>query len=165
MFHTKLVGWVLAGLIGGVAIAGPMGAGVAGCRARLGELPLGKLLIGNLGRWMVLRSELNVTDQQKAQIRETVIAHKPEIAAAAKGVWDRRTALREAVLAGKDEAAIRAAADQLGKAAGDAAVLAAKVASELKPILTAEQQQMIRQTRGECDQAVQRFFAQAIETQ
>ncbi len=165
MFPTKAVGLVLAGILGGMAVGGPAGVGAAHLGSRLAESPLGKLVSGNLGRWLVLRSELNVSDEQKAQIRETLVSHKPEIARAAKGVWAQRTALREAVLSGQDEAAVRKAADELGKSIGDAAVLAAKVVGQLKPILTEQQRQQIKATRADCDQAVERFLTQAAQAQ
>jgi hypothetical protein len=41
---------------------------------------------------------LDLTDQQKAQIKETVAAKKPEMVGAVKSVWEKRTALVDAVL-------------------------------------------------------------------
>jgi Spy/CpxP family protein refolding chaperone len=111
---------------------------------------------------MVLRSELNLTDAQKAKIKDTVAAKKPEIARVAQGVWEKRTALADAVLADRpDEQAIRKAADELGKAIGDAAVLASKVAGEVKPVLGSEQWDMIQKCRRDCRAATAKFFQQA----
>jgi len=167
MFYGKALACLLAGVFGGAAIGGPaiVGASAKWGGGRLANTPLGKLITGNLGRLLVLKSELNVSDEQKEQIRKAVVAHKPEIAKAAQGVWQKRTALRDAVLAGKDEAAVRQAANELGAAIGDAAVLAAKITGQVRPMLTEEQRRLIQECRAECDQAVEKFFSVATKAE
>lgn len=127
------------------------------------DKPIGQLIRGQIGRLLVLQSELNLTGEQKSQIGGILRGQKQEIAVAAKGVWDKRVALRNAVLAeNPDEAAIRKAADELGKAIGDAAVLGSKVAGEVRPVLTEEQRKQIGQTRQESEEAVERFFQKVM---
>ncbi len=166
MLHSKLFACLAVGLFSTVAIGAPLGAAAAKKweGGPVAHSPLGRLVSGQIGRLMVLRSELNLTDEQRARVKETLKAHKPEIAAAGKAVWEKRVALRDLVLDEKaDEPAIRKAADDLARSIGDAAVLAAKIRGEVAPVLTDEQKKLIRQTRLECREATEKFFAQALE--
>ncbi len=159
----RCVKWIVAGTML-VAITAtvatlPAASPAAPVKGRLMGTALGKFIGGQVGRLMVLREELNITEEQRAKVREVLKSHRDEIAPAAKAVWEKRTALRDAVLDdGTNEKAIREAADALGKAAGDAAVVAAKVAREVRPILTDEQQAKIRATRTECREDTAEFF-------
>ncbi len=61
-----------------------------------------------------------------------------------KPVAEKRRALRDATLAeNPNEATIRDAADELGKAIGDAAVVGSKIKAEIHKVLTPEQQEKI----------------------
>ncbi len=164
MFPSTLLAGALASMIGVAAVGAPafMGYGAG----RLANTPLGKLVTGNLGRLMVLRSEVNLTDGQRDKIRGVVVAHKAEIVAEAKAISMHRRALRNAVLSEKpDEAAIRAAAESLGREIGNAAVLAAKVKGEVAPVLSAEQKELIRKCIADCEKAADRFFEDAGKAQ
>lgn len=169
MFHSKLTACLLVGLFATAAVAAPLAATTATGFAegpRLAQSPVGRLILGNLGRLMVLRSELDVTDQQRDEIRQALSAHKSEIVAEAKSVWQKRTALRAAVTAEKpDEKAIRQAADELGAAIGDAAVLAARIRGEVAPVFTDAQKAKIRTCRQECNDAVDQLFTQLTEVE
>jgi Spy/CpxP family protein refolding chaperone len=128
--------------------------------------PLLRLIRGQIGRWMVLSSELDLSTRQKQQIRDILVTHKPEIVAAIQPVVEKRRALREAVTAPvPDEKAIRAAADDLGHAVGDAAVLASKLKQQIAPILTDEQKRQIGDFRSQSDAAVDNFFAKMADGQ
>lgn len=95
-----------------------------------------------------LRSKLNLSEEQKAKIRDTVAAHKEEVIGLLKEVDEKSQTLRDAILDEMPtEETIRAAADQLGKAIGDAAVKASQMADELKKELTTEQLEKIRKFR------------------
>jgi len=167
MFRQKWVAWLLVGAIALGTVAVPLTAYAAPkTKAELANTPLGRLIVGTIGRLLVLRSELNVTDEQRAKIREVLVGHKPEIAKEVKAVWVKRNALRDLVLSGKgDEAAIRQAADELGKAIGDAAVLGAKIRGEVAPILTDEQRELIKKFRQDNDQAATTFFQKATKAE
>jgi Spy/CpxP family protein refolding chaperone len=128
---------------------------------RLAGTPLGKFLSGRIGRAMVLRSELDLTPEQTKALRSTIKAHRAEIAQTIAPVAAKRRALRDAVLSDTtDEAAIRSAADDLGKAIGDAAVKAAKLrkvlVEKVKP--TPEQVAKIKAFRADNDQAAVEFL-------
>ncbi len=121
--------------------------------------PFAQFVASRLARWMAFRSEINITSDQRTQIHQVIQNHKAEIAPAATLVVEKRRALREAVMADSaDETAIRTAADDLGKAAGDMAVVASKVVVDIKPILTAEQIEQLRKFQAERDQTVDGFL-------
>ena len=110
--------------------------------------PILNLLRYHFQRAKELRSKLELTDEQKAKIRGTIAARKEEIIKQFKKVAEKRQALRDAVLAEMPtEESIRAAADELGKAIGDAAVKASQIAGELREELTSEQLEKIRKFR------------------
>ena len=169
MLRGKILACLLVGTLGTVAVAAPLGAVAVKQRmdrGRLADTPLGRLLSGHLGRLLVLRSEMNVTDEQREKIKDVLVEHKPEIAEAAKGVWEKRSALRDAVLDNEaDEAAIRRAADELGKAIGDAAVLGSKIRGQVAPILTDKQKELIKECRSDCQAATQKLFQQTASSQ
>jgi Spy/CpxP family protein refolding chaperone len=110
---------------------------------------------------LVLRSELNLTGEQKQQIRDVLQSHRAEIVATVKSVREKRTALRDAVLAGKDEAEVRAAANALGEVIADTAVKATKLRNQVAPILTEEQRKLIGKHIAAQDEAVAKFLEQA----
>jgi Spy/CpxP family protein refolding chaperone len=124
--------------------------------------PLGKMISGNLGRLLTLRSELDVTADQRAQIHEVLKSHRSEIVATVKLLYDARTDLRDVVMTDEaDESEIRSAADALGNAIADAAVKRAKLRKEIAPLLTPEQQELVREFMAENDAAVDKFLANA----
>jgi Spy/CpxP family protein refolding chaperone len=130
------------------------------------DRPLMRLIRGEIGRWMVLRSQLDLTGEQKQQIADILQAHKSEIVRAVQPVVEKRRALREAVIAPvPDEKAIRAAADDLGKSIGDAVVLASKIRQQIAPILTDEQRHNITDFRTQSDAAIDKFFAKMADGQ
>lgn len=126
--------------------------------------PIARLITGNIGRLLVLRSELNVTYAQRRQIAGVLKSHRQEIAPVAKAIVEKKRALREAVvLKPGDDQAIRKAADDLGKAIGDAAVVASRVIGEAKGALTADQLERIRDFRAGCDKAEMGWVAQIAQ--
>jgi Spy/CpxP family protein refolding chaperone len=125
--------------------------------------PVSGFVSGQLGRLLVLRSELNVTDEQKAQIRGLVSEHRDEIAQAAAGVIEARRALREAVVAETpNEETIRSLAGELGEAIGDAAVGTSKMVGQIKTILTPEQLELIRAFHENREGAVDAFLQRLV---
>jgi len=121
--------------------------------------PLAKLITGNIGRLLVLRSELNLTDEQRSKLVATVKTHRDEIRPAVRDVVNKRRALRQAVLAQpSDPTAIRKAADDLGKTIGEAALLASKVIKEARQHLTDAQIERIRQFGEGRDKSVDQWL-------
>jgi Spy/CpxP family protein refolding chaperone len=168
-----LVGVLTGGLVlaGGVAWSNSLLAeetGASGASAGPGEYgkrPILNFIRNHFHQAWEMRSKLNLSEEQKASIRETVVGHKAEIVNMFKEVGKKRQALRDAVLAETpNELTIRAAADDLGKAIGDAAVKASKIASDVRKDLTAEQLEKIRKfrekQRAEFDKALDKALGE-----
>lgn len=101
---------------------------------------------------------LDLTDDQKGQIKNALRSHASEIEAQMTAARTARQALAQSVLAlPVDEATIRARATDVGKVHADGAVLFAKIRAEIDPILTPEQRDKVRtlhsRVRGHRDSA------------
>jgi len=166
---------VLAGLLGAIPVVG-YGAvtGYAGPqedttpaknarRARWSQSPLGRLIMGRRGRAMVLRSELNLTDEQRAKIGAIFKENRQSLAKVAQPVATERHKLRLAVLAdAPNDEQIRQAAKALGVALGDAAVEMSVVAREVQDVFTEAQLKKVREFRNKNQQAVDGFFGELL---
>lgn len=109
---------------------------------------------------------LNLTEAQMDQVKDVMERHRPDMDAAMKKVQAARQAQQKAVTAIPfDESAIRVAADATGAAAADAAVLRARVRSELWGLLTPEQQTRAKQLEAEraAGQGQRRDFRQQLQ--
>jgi Spy/CpxP family protein refolding chaperone len=157
-----IIGVVVAGLLvtGTVTVALAQADDADGCG--MAHRPIARLLKGHFGRIKQLRQDLNVTAEQRSEIKGIVSEHKQELREAAGEVIAAKRALREATLAeNPDEATIRAAADQLGDAIGDAAVIGSKVAGDAREVLTSEQIAMLEQARADGEAAVDQWLSEA----
>jgi Spy/CpxP family protein refolding chaperone len=133
-----------------VAYAGgqAVGAGLAG-------RPVARFVVEQIGRLLALRSEVDLTADQRLQLRSLFEQHREKIVGAARTVVAKRRALQDAVRAEKpDEKAIRSAADDLGQAIGDAAVLASTLRKDAHAVLTEKQAAAIEQFRAATRAAV-----------
>jgi protein CpxP len=106
--------------------------------------------------------DLDLTDDQKTQIKAVLKTHASEIETQMKNSAAARRALHKAVLAQPtDEQAIRAAAQALGSVQADGAVLFAKIRTEIQPILTDAQRAKVQEfrdrVRTHSDKAIQSF--------
>ena len=159
---------VIAGALGLAAIgtgqqrvAAQSPSVVAEACAQIADTPLGKHVTGTIGRLLVLRSELDVTAEQRARIRATVLVHMPEIAEVAQGMLKKWQTLGDTVLAEEvDEKAIRAAADEFGATLGDAAIARAKLVHQVRGELSDEQIDAIKEFRAEQLRSVERLLEQ-----
>jgi Spy/CpxP family protein refolding chaperone len=125
-----------AGIAAGVALLA-VGGLFAG-RAAAGVLPGSDGADAARPRHVFARiaRALDLSDDQKNQIRAVVKAHAPEIETQLQAGSAARKALADAVdLRPIDEGAIRARAADLGRVHGDGAVLLAKIRTEIDPIL------------------------------
>ena len=132
-------------------------AGIPGIIGKCGcfsNSPIKRLVAGHVGRFLVLRSKLDITDEQKKKVSAILKNRLDEIVPMAKVVIKKRRALREAVLKEPvDEKAIRSAAKDLSKSIGDASVLASRVIAEARPVLTDKQVKLIQDFKTEVDNA------------
>jgi Spy/CpxP family protein refolding chaperone len=165
-WKTIIVVMAVLALVGGLVIAGPgggpgwgrgpahrggpgmgMGMGMGpGMGLRMqGAGPMGpphSNALGAIGAW------LNLTDEQKAQIREIQEQGRKDAEAAEDAVVDARDTLHDAVIGGAAETEIRAAATALGEAIGNQAVLHAKTVAAAKAVLTEEQRKRFDEMRA-----------------
>src|SRR3954454_9683538 len=106
----------IAAVLVGLSVCG---LGAAAAQKNLGDgadCPLRTFFHGQIGRLMMLHSELDVTSDQREALHKIVQSHRTEIVAVAKPILDKRRALRDATLAKEsNEDAIRSAANDLGK--------------------------------------------------
>jgi Spy/CpxP family protein refolding chaperone len=162
---------IVAGILGALSLVGygvvtgyaeegdsqPIAPGAA--HDRWAQSPLGRLIMGRRGRALVLRSELGITDEQRAKIHAVLTNNRKKIAEALAPVAERRNNLRLAALADKpDDKVIRQSADALGKAVADAAVEMAGLAGELRNVLTDEQLGKVREFHQDNQRAVDGYL-------
>lgn len=111
------------------------------------------------GSFVKLSQDVDLSQEQRNKIRDVLVEHRSEIAGVAQPIMEKRRVLRDAVLADKpSDDAIRSAANDLGKAIGDAAVLAAKVKPEVAKVLTSEQQARVKDFHKQNDKAVEELL-------
>ncbi|MGD1277971.1 MAG: Spy/CpxP family protein refolding chaperone [Tepidisphaeraceae bacterium] len=112
------------------------------------------------------RPGLDLTDAQRQKIKSILDSHKDQIVQTVQATLEKRQALHDATAAANpDEKAIRAAADDLGRALGDEAVLTAKTRQEILPVLSDTQRQQLGQRHVATDRAVEQFFHRILEDQ
>ena len=129
-----------------------------------GRRRLARLVSGNLGRLLMLRSELDIGEEQRGQVQRVIQEHRAVLAEHAQRLVKQRRALRDAVLSQPgEEAAIRQHASELGEAMGDAAVTMARVAADVRAVLTPDQQGRIQATRKAIDESVDSFLREATQ--
>ena len=114
-----------------------------------------EVVMGIIGELRELRSKIALTGDQRSQIQEIVLTHKSEIGTQLEKGRDARRAMRDAVEAhGADSSEVTKAADAVADAARSRALLTAKIRSEVAPILTPEQREEIKSTRGRIEDSV-----------
>jgi Spy/CpxP family protein refolding chaperone len=118
------------GILGG---QGLFGGAVGGGRGLLA-------LRAGLGR-------LNLTDQQKDQVKGILQGHRDRMQAFAQQSREAARSLREAVISGADESTIRARAADAAKVQADLAVFGSQVRKEVLGVLTPDQLAKARQLR------------------
>ena len=84
--------------------------------------------------------ELDLSDDQKAQVKSIMNSHQAEFKAAGEKIGAAREALRQLLEADSiDESAIRAKSVEAANAEADAAILGAKVRAQTLQVLNSEQ--------------------------
>jgi periplasmic protein CpxP/Spy len=96
---------------------------------------------GGFGAPMLLLRQLDLTEDQRTQVRQVMDSHRDELKAVGERLTAAHKVQNDAITATQfDESAVRAATADLAAVLGDAAVLHAKVHSEVFALLTPEQQ-------------------------
>ncbi len=108
------------------------------------------------------RRNTPLSDTQRQQIAAVLEIHRPEIHSMITRARDARRAYAAVVKAqGPDAFPTKQAAQKLGDVARDRALLIAKVAVQVRPLLTAEQQKAIESAREEIEGLVDQSLALA----
>ncbi len=111
-----------------------------------------------------LAEKLNLTDDQKAQIKAVLSGEKGALTALLGQLHDARKALRAAIHASDaNETSVRAAAAKVAAVEGDLAVERMKIYGKIAPILTDEQRQQIADFEQRADNFVDGVIARIGE--
>lgn len=136
--------------IAGGAVRAQQQAGPPRANARGGVLGA-PMLGGGRGlaalRWGL--GQLNLTPEQKQQVKTILQGHRQEMQAFAAQVRQARLSLAEAITGAADEAAVRAKAADVAKVQADIAVFVAQLRKEVLGVLTPEQQAKAKDLRLE----------------
>lgn len=103
-----------------------------------------------------LKEKLDLSDEQVEQLEAVHDEHQPKLKEAQQAAKEKHEALRDAVEAGEEEAAIRAAAEAVGNAMGEHAVLQVAVRNKVDSILTEEQKEKLDELKKEFRQKAQK---------
>ncbi len=89
-----------------------------------------------------MTTALGLSDAQAQQIKQVLDSHQAQMTAQGETLKTAREALHQASMASPvNEASIRSAAQAVGQAEGDAALLHAQVHAQILPLLNSDQQQ------------------------
>jgi protein CpxP len=163
----------LAGMFGAAAVAAVMATGFVHAQTQDGtgataprherRGPGGPGGPGHFGRGgfgspMAVLRQLDLSDDQRAQVRQVMDSHRDELQAVGERVRAAQRAQRDAVASTQfDEQAVRTKAAELAAAEADAAVLRAKVHSEVFAVLTPEQQAKAAELKAQREARAQQF--------
>lgn len=115
----------------GSGMGGPPAGGMRGPGGPMGPMGMG---IGPGFR------ELDLTDEQKAQVKSIVDSHQAEFKAVGEKMHTAREGMQALIEADTlDEAAVRAKSVEVAAAEADAAILGAKIRTQTLQVLTSEQ--------------------------
>jgi len=143
----------------GLALAALLAAGVVVAGQRAMDRPHDGH--GGHGGPMSFLSQLNLSDDQKAQVKTILDDEHAKMAPLADGSMKAHRALNDAIHASTfDEGAVRAAATQAAGVEGDLAVERARLASRIRGVLTADQQKQLDVLRKQALDRMQQRAAQ-----
>lgn len=115
---------------------------------------------GPMGEFGVLRG-LDLTDDQRAQVRQVMQNHRDEFRAVGERLRAAERAQQDAITATPfDEQAVRARAAEVAAIQADEAVLRAKVHSDVFALLTPDQQAKAAELKAQRAQRMQQFRQQ-----
>jgi len=116
------------------------------------------------GGAMGLLRGLDLSDEQRAQVRQVMDGHRDDLRAIGERVMAARRAQDAAITAGQfDEQAVRTKSAELAAVEADAAVLHAKLHSEVFALLTPDQQAKAAELKTQREAQMQQFRERARE--
>lgn len=105
------------------------------------------------------RKQTPLSEEQKTAISRILAEHRAEIHAQISEGRSARQAMEAAV---KENGNTKAAAEKIGAAARDRALLMARIGAQVRPLLTPEQQKHLEEARSEMDGLVDGALASAL---
>lgn len=112
------------------------------------------------GQFMAGLEKLNLTAEQSQQVASIVKTNQEAMKAAATQWQEARKALERQIQAGPfDEQSVRAACKRAAAAGEEAAVLRAKIAGQIRAVLTSDQQAALDKMRTEAQSNMHKRFA------
>ena len=113
---------------------------------------------GGFGGPMAMLRQLDLSEEQRTQVRQIMDGHRDELRAVGERVRAAHQAQNDAVTAAQfDEQAVRSKAAELAAVEADAAVLQAKLHSEVFAVLTPEQQAKAAELKAQREARVDQF--------
>jgi Spy/CpxP family protein refolding chaperone len=101
---------------------------------------------------------LNLTQDQKDQLKAILTNHQAEIKGVAKENAQARRELAAAMANGADQPTLKAAYEKVSNAGWDRVQLRSKISAEIKPILTPEQLQQLQNRKKLIENRAQRLI-------
>lgn len=135
---------------------GRMGWGKGGPKSEK-AMAFRSMVQGIFGRIMVLRSELDVTDEQKQELKSMIGNHKPQIKSSFGSILDSKKALDNGVKTGQSEEELQKLADDFGNSVAKLALEMAKTKQDARKIMTEEQTKKIDETHDSIWNSVDKF--------
>ncbi|MFG0247403.1 MAG: Spy/CpxP family protein refolding chaperone [Phycisphaeraceae bacterium JB051] len=125
------------------------------------NLPIGRLIQGQIGRLMTLRAQLNLSDEQRSEIRSIVQTQQPQISKLLNQLVEQRRSLRDqAMMPTPDEQAIQKTAEQMSKTITEAAILGGNLRQQIMDVLTAEQRALLTEAQVDRQDAVDKWLSE-----
>ncbi len=109
--------------------------------------------------YLNFRKQTPLSEEQKAAISKILAEHREEIAAQINRCRAARHAMEAAV---KENGSTKTAAEKIGDAARDRALLMARIGAQVQPLLTPEQQKQLEAARTEIEGLVDGSLASAL---
>jgi Spy/CpxP family protein refolding chaperone len=146
-------------ILGVAATAAILAGGAAAGRLAAGPMSRDRhLSVGRMFDRVARR--LDLSDTQRAEIKDVLRSHKSEILAQIEAHHAARKALRAAIKAEPlVEAAVRDRAQSLGRVEGDGALLRARIRLEVLPILNDDQKQKLEAFQQRFDSTGEKLAA------
>ncbi len=156
--HSKWL-WVTGAVVllfaGWVVAANAQGA-------KRGQLRAGQGNLRSIFRPGALLRGLDLTDQQKEQVKTILTNHKEGIRTAIKEYSKARLALSRSLAAGASEADLKVIFDKAAGAEWNAVLLRSRITEEIKRILTPEQLSILQKRLGKLGTVIEAWL-NAIE--
>jgi protein CpxP len=99
---------------------------------------------------------LDLTDQQRDQVKTVLTNHSEEIRSAARESAKARLVLRQALAHGASDQTLKAAFDKVSSAEWNAVTLRSKMVAEMEQVLTPDQQTLLQQKLQKVDARIQK---------